>query len=200
MVAPDRARLEAAVVTEDATPVAALQANNALMNRVFDAMAELGLRSGSIETSGVSVELVDQNQYAERPLPEPRVIRYHVENSVIVHVDDVMRVADIMGALVVAGTNQIRDVRFEVADSDRYYEEARAAAIRDADVRAKRMAEAAGVRLGQVLRIGGGGRAAGEIPETVLITGSLISSTVRVPVVAGKREISADVSVVYRIQ
>jgi len=200
LVTPDRARLQAAVVTEDVTPVAALQANNGLMNAVHDAIMRLGIPLENVETNDVSVEPVDPNQYVERPPPGPRVVRYHVENTVTVRTEDLNRVADILGTLVTAGANQIRDVRFEVKDGDRYLEEARAAAIRDATVRAKRMAEAAGVTLGPIVRIGGGGRATEEIPETVLITGSLISSTTRVPVIAGKREINADVTVVYRIR
>jgi uncharacterized protein YggE len=200
LVAPDRARLQAAVVTEDATPVAALQANNGLMHAVHDAIARLGIPFENVETNDVSVEPVDPNQYAERPPPGPRVIRYHVENTVTVRTEDLTRVADIMGTLVTAGANQIRDVRFEVKDSDRYLEEARVAAIKDAHARAERMADAAGVTLGPVIRIGSGTRGTEEIPETVLITGSLISSTTRVPVIAGKREINADVTVVYRIR
>ena len=200
LVLPDRARLQAAVVTEDATPVAALQANNGLMNSVHDAIGRLGIPRENVETSDVSVEPVDPNQYAERPLPGPRVIRYRVENTVTVRIDDLAQVADIMGTLVTAGANQIRDVRFEVKDSDRYSEQARTAAIKDALIRAQRMAEAAGVTLGPIIRIGGSGRGGEEIPETVLITGSLVSSTTRVPVIAGKREINADIAVVHRIQ
>jgi uncharacterized protein len=200
LVAPDRVKMKAAVVTEDATPVLALQANNGLMTAVYDAIRRLGIPQENVETSEVSVEPIDPNQYGAHPPPGPRMVRYHVENNVTVKIDDLSTIADVMGALVTAGANQIRDVNFEVKDGERYYAMARAAAIKDSLVRAKSMADAAGVRLGPVIRIGTGGQTFNEeIPETVLITGSLIRSTTRVPVTPGKKEIKADIAVVYRI-
>lgn len=191
--APDMATVNAGVTTAAPTAAAALSADNARMNQMFDALRKMGIPDRDIQTSGFSVSPQYTNGEANNPR---RLTGYQVSNEVSVRLDDVTRVGAALDTLVGAGTNQMNGVSFDIATPAPLLEKARTQAIADARMRAQTYARAAGVTLGPIVSISEGG---GEVPrpmfrlERVVVTGS------RVPVAAGEQSVAADVTVVWDI-
>jgi uncharacterized protein YggE len=201
LVPPEFAKLGVAVNTEGATPVEALAANNQLMNAVRAAIRELGISADNVETSEISVQQ-GYPDFDRDGLPIEDATPYEVTNDVSIRVDDLGSLERVIGALVSAGANQVRNVTFEVGNPGMYVACARDDAICDAAERARAMAAAAGVTLGRIVRIEQAARPYLSEAGTITITGSLIAGgpSLDVPISPSNKEFSAAVNVTYAIQ
>ena len=112
--APDMATVNAGVTTAAPTAAAALSADNARMNQMFDALRKMGIPDRDIQTSGFSVSPQYTNGEANNPR---RLTGYQVSNEVSVRLDDVTQLGAALDTLVGAGTNQMNGVSFDIADA-----------------------------------------------------------------------------------
>jgi uncharacterized protein YggE len=89
---------------------------------------------------------------------------------------------------------------FDFADPKPLIRKARAAAVADAIDKAKTLADSANITLGPVLSIQEGVtyQPPEQVPETVLITGSLLRSPT--PVSVGERDVTVNVTMTYAIR
>ena len=151
-VAPDMAILQLTVTRQAETARAALDANSKAMAEVIAAMREGGVAERDLQTSGFSIQprYVYPKPRNEQP---PKIVGYTVRNSLSVRVRDLDDLGALLDRSVTLGVNEGGGVRFTNADPSATLAKARAAAVRDAMARAKTMADAAGVKLGDVLEI-----------------------------------------------
>ena len=195
-LAPDTAYINLGVHTEDPSASAAVAANNALTQKVIDAVKSAGIDAKDIRTSNFSI-WPSQNY---GPDGKPLDTKYVVDNTVYVTVREIDKLADLLDKAITAGVNTVNSIQFDVADKTAALKQARADAVKDAQQQAKELADAAGLQLGNVYQIGfsessmpiydygkgGGGGAAAE--------------AVSVPIQPGQLTISASVSMSYEIK
>lgn len=156
---PDQAQISAGVQTFAATVAEAANENQASIDRIMAALAEAGIAEKHMQTANYSIW--PEQDRDPRDDSQMRVVGYRVSNMINVTVEDVDKVADVLGAVTNAGANSINGVNFSVEDSAALEQRAREAAMADARERAASLAKLADVSLGEVLTIsttsGGGG-------------------------------------------
>jgi len=131
---------------------AAQQRVNEVVRRAIDAIRRLGIEQEDMQTSALSLQPVYAN---EAPDPqrsyEPRVIGYRASNTLRIDVDRLERIGPVIDAAVEAGANQVEGIFFEVEDDAPARRQAIARAVEDGRAKAESMAQAIGVRLGDLL-------------------------------------------------
>jgi uncharacterized protein YggE len=183
-VVPNEAELSFGVETRGATAKAALEANGVAMRKIISALREAGARD--LATQYVSVWPVTRDTGA--------IDGYSASNSVSA-TTDVEHAGDLIDAAAAAGANQISGPNMSRSDSDRVYRQALADAIADARDRAEVLAKAAGRALGEIAAMSEGG--AQPIPYYEKAALGADAST---PVVPGRQETSATVSVTFELR
>jgi uncharacterized protein YggE len=183
-VVPDEAQLSFGVETRGPTAKAALAVNGAAMRKVIDALRAAGARE--LATQYVSVWPVSQE--------DGRIEGYSASNSVSATVD-VERAGDLIDAGTEAGANQVSGPGMSRSDSERVYRQALVEAVADARVRAEVLAKAAGRSLGEITTMAEGGSAP-PVPYYERTAADAAAST---PIVPGKQETSATVSVTFEL-
>ena len=192
--APDMAIVTSGVVTEAKTAREALDANNAAMAAVVEAMKGAGIAAEDLQTSDFSVEprWVYPN---EKENKAPFIAGYTVSNQLAVKVRDLEKLGGVLDQAVSLGSNQIRGISFAVADDTPLMDAARAAAVKDAMRKARLYAENAEVTLGAITAISEG--AVGGQPP-VLYARSFDKGA-GVPVEAGTLSFRADVRITWAL-
>lgn len=154
-IAPDMAIVGLGVLREAMTARQALTANNEAMAEVIAAMKEEGIAARDLQTSGFSI----QPRYVHPPrkpsgeTEPPRIVGYSVSNNLSVKIRDLAKLGAVLDRAVTLGVNTGSGISFGNAEPEQFIEKARQAAMKDAASRAGTLAEAAGVRLGQLLEV-----------------------------------------------
>ncbi|MEZ5571849.1 MAG: SIMPL domain-containing protein [Halioglobus sp.] len=154
-IAPDMAILNLSVMREAATAREALTANTAAMQKVLDAMSKLGIAKRDLQTSNFDIQpryVYPQRQNAGTSEP-PQLVGYTVRNALSVRVRDINRVGEVLDTSVTLGVNEGGSINFTNDDPAAVITQARISAVKDAMSKASTLAEAAGVKLGEVLEI-----------------------------------------------
>ncbi len=183
-VAPDEATVNAGVHTQAASASAALAANAKLMNAVIAALKTAG--GQKLQTQQVSL-------YPQTD-PQGQVNGYVADNSVSAST----KIADtgaLIDAAVGAGANNVSGPTLSVSDRDARYRDALGKAVDDARLKAAAIAKAAGFGVGPVSSVteqGGGG------PTPVFQ--AAVAKPASTPIEPGTQDVTADVSVTFRIR
>lgn len=141
---PDEARFTAGVQTIEATAAAASERNNAVINRVMEALQGLGVRREDVQTRQITLGRIDYGRDRGR---------FQANNMVEVRVRDIARAGEAIAATTDAGANVLSGPNLRIADPEAASRSAYAAAFRAARARADTYAEAAGLRVVRVLAI-----------------------------------------------
>ena len=190
---PDTAEVIAGVQTRESTARAALTRNSAAMTKVVDAIRKAGIADKDIQTARISLSpLFQQNDRGAERLPAG----YLAANRVVVRMRDLARVGALLDAVVAAGANDLGGVRFLIAEPQPLMDRARRAAVEDATRRAKLLADAAGVRVGKVLRIDETGIRA---PRPMMYQAEVAARASAAPISVGEQEIRATVSMRFEV-
>jgi uncharacterized protein len=193
---PDTASIYIGVHSEGPDAVEAVASNNQKTEAVKDALVALGVAEKDIQTTNFSI--YPQPRYDDKGQPTGE-ITYMVDNTVYVKVRDLDKVGEILDAAVKAGANSINGISFDLEDKSTAMSEAREKAVKDANLQAQQLADAAGVSLGQVITIS----TSNVIPVAPIYGkggGASIEMAASVPVSPGQMTISVDVYMVYGIQ
>lgn len=194
---PDRATINAGVQTLAPTVVESTNENQALIERIMQALREEGIEGMDVQTADYSVW--PEQQHDPRGSGEITITGYRVNNTVRVTVKDIERLGKVLAAVTNAGANAIHGIGFSVEDTAALEARARAAAMADALSRAEALAELAGVRLGKVQSISmspGGG-----YPVPMLGGRMDMAQSASVPGIStGQLSIVVQVQVTYAIQ
>ncbi|HSE92797.1 MAG TPA: SIMPL domain-containing protein [Methylomirabilota bacterium] len=191
-VKPDTALAQLGAEARAATVADATGDVDRRMRAVLERLRALAIADRDVRTV---VYAVDPVPTPPRPGEDPtRIASYRVTNVVEVRVRDLATVGRVVDAAVSAGANVLRALRFTLENREAAEGEARARAVRDATARARQLAEAAGVRLGEILLL-----TEGVSPRPVLPRGAVLTASSPGPIETGELEIGVTVEVHFRI-
>ena len=151
---PDMVEIAAGVTSEAPSARAALDKNTAAMAKVVETLKGEGIEAKDIQTANFSVGPI----YEQRPVEAsdgkaPAIVGYRVTNQVRITLRDTGKLGAVLDKVVSLGANQIDSIEFGVAEPEALKDEARKLAVKNVTDNAKLYAEAAGVKLGQILSI-----------------------------------------------
>ena len=197
-VVPDMAVVTMGVVTSAPDSKSALAANTKAMSNLMAQLKAANVADKDIQTSNFAVQ--PQMDYSQKDGKAPKVLGYEVSNTVTVSLRKVESIGDVLDKVVAAGSNQINGISFTVVDPQAATDEARKAAMADAQRKATLLSTAGGVKLGPITSITEGGAIQ---PQPVIMMRSramAADAASPVPVAQGEQVISADVNVVWALE
>ena len=168
-----------------------------LMTAVLARVKALGVADRDLTTVSYSVDPLMAPQ--QRPDDPPRITGYRVTNVVQIKIRKIDDTGHILDTALGAGANSLRSLFFTVDDPTQAATEARARAVRDASTRARQLADAAGVKLGELVLLTEGV----PPPRPVLREfgrASMATAMAPGPVETGEQEISVTVEAHFRIR
>ena len=191
---PDLATISLGVSSRAATAAEAMTQNAEAQNKVIEALKAEGIEARDIQTSGLNLSpMLDYSKDGEAP----RVTGYAAQNNVTVRVRDIAGLGAVLDKLVASGANEIGGINFTREDMTEAEDAARSAAVQDARRRAEIMAEAAGMRLGPLLRLSDTPVESQPVPMMRMMAAEAkvaSFSDSAVPVEAGKAQVVVNVS------
>lgn len=196
-VSPDTASINLGVATQDTDVAQAVAASNLAAEAIITAVKNLGVAPEDVRTTYFNVS--PQPMYDQNGQPTGQT-NYWVNNTLVVTLRQVDQLGAVLQAAVDAGANSINGISFDLTDKSQAEEQARQAAIADAQQRAERLATAAGTTLGEVFSIYTGGYSYGAINyvEAASSAGSAGGGTV--PIAPGTFDVRIDVTLAYTLK
>lgn len=199
-LSPDTARISIGVETEAENAQDAVASNNQRVEEVFAALEEFGIPEEDIQTVNFNIRQVEKRA----PGPETSSLEgekeqtqtYRVNNTVRVTLRDIDQLGSLLDQAVQAGANTVHGIQFDAENKTEANQQALELAIQDARAKAEVIAEAAGVELGEVVRVqtmGGGPVFRAEMAEMEAASGA-------VPISSGQLDIQVSAQVSYAIQ
>ena len=146
---PDMAEFSAGIEQAAESAKAAKEA----VDRVVSAFIQ-GLKAASVapeQMQSSNLYLSPRYQYPDDAMP--RLVGYQASRTVTVQVADSERLNDFLDIALDAGINQVHNIQFKVQDENKYPQQARLAAIADAQQKARALAAGFGRKLGRLWRI-----------------------------------------------
>ena len=187
-VAPDEAFIRLSVLTEGKTATQAVEANAKRTQAVLDAVS--ALPNHGVTTSGLSVNPIVRYEPDTRV---PTIIGFRATNAVevLTKIDYASQVYD---AGVEAGANQSSGITFRIQNETPHRERALRAAVKEATMEAKIVADTAKVSLEgpESIHIDSGSR------RMFLRAETLDAAAPSTPVIPGDLTISASVQIEFR--
>lgn len=144
-VVPDIAEIVYSVQTEAADAAGCQQKNTEDVDKVVALLTELGVKEGSIQTTGYYMNPRYNWSGDERTL-----IGYEAITTLTVSDLPLDQVGGILAQSVSAGINNIQSISYLSSKYDESYQEALSLAIAAARTKAEGMAQAAGCQLGEI--------------------------------------------------
>ena len=180
---PDQATVTAGVHTQAATAADALTQNSTLMNAVVAALRAAGGRN--LQTQEVSLEpQTDANGNVQSYAADDSV-------SAVAAIADAGKLVD---QAVAAGANNVSGPTLSISDYAARYNQALAKAVADAKAKAEALAQAGSFALGAVSSVT---EQSDETPSPVFQ--GAVAKSAGTPIEPGTQDVTADVSVTFRI-
>ena len=198
-LAADTASIQIGVNTRKETVKEAQKENAALMAAVMDAIKGAGIDEKDIVTSQFNV--FSSYEYSTGSFgKETRTLSYEVQNNVTVTIHDLTMV----DAAMEAGANTTYGISFTSTQANEAYQKALTRAAEDAMTKAKVLSAAAGVELGELIRIDATQNSGGYFRETYGIANSYAYSAktddAGTGITGGDLTVTADVVLEYAIK
>lgn len=193
----DQVTISFAVETESPTARVASSENAEKMGSVVAALKDAGGEAVVIETFGYA--LMPQYRRTTQDDPSAQTISaYRAMNNIRVTLDDVERAGEILDVGITAGANRVMNLQFSATETREARQEALREAVRLARAEAQTIAEAMEVRLGPALevQVGAAPRGSGIFYATAR---AMEASARPTPIEAGEQDVSATVTITYRI-
>ena len=181
---PDEATITAGVHTQAASASAALAENAKLMNAVVAALKSAGGTDLQTEQVSLSPQTNDQGE----------VTSYAADNTVSAKTK-IAGAGALIDAAVAAGANTVSGPSLDVSDRDARYRDALGRAVDDARAKAEALAKAGGFGVGPVSSVTES--SAGAPVPMFQATAAKVDST---PIEPGTQDVTADVTVTFRIR
>ncbi|MCH2249230.1 MAG: SIMPL domain-containing protein [Cognatishimia sp.] len=161
---------------------------------VLATLAELGVESKDVQTSGLYLNPVWDDSYNRHG---GRNIRgYSAGNTVHIRVRDLDKLGGLLDQVVEEGANTFNGLSFGLQDSTDAKNEARRRAVADARAKAELYAEAAGVSLGKIIELTDGVTSS---PQPMFMERSAMVMSDAVPIAEGEVSTSARVTITFEI-
>lgn len=187
--APDMATVTLGVTTQGDAAAEAMQANATQLQAVMDRLTGAGIEAADIQTTGLQLN----PNWVQEDGQARGIDGYTAENMVTVRVRQIDALGGVLDAAVADGANTLNGISFDLADPKPVMAEARRQAVQDAMERARQIADAAGVELGDIESITEGGDVQGPVPMFRMEAAST-------PIAGGEVTRSAQVTVIYDIR
>lgn len=187
---PDQAIITLGVQTENVDPKLAQQENSQTTSKIITALKELGITEENIKTSDYRLD--PQYNYVEG---KEIFKNFKVQHMIQIKTKDIEKVGSIIDSAVKHGANSISNVRFSLAKSDNYYNQALTLALNNAYEKARTLTKAIKAPLHPIPT---------QIEELSVTTPPIVyqetsyvkaSST---PIIPGELQITAKVRVEYK--
>lgn len=197
-VAPDIAVVTVGVTVQAPSAAEAMRQNTERQQVIIDTLKARGIEPRDIQTSGLNLNPVQDYSREGQP---PVVTGYQATNVVTVRVRQLPQLGEALDGLVGAGANEINGISFQRENIEEAENEARAAAVENARMRAQVIANAAGMELGRLLSIADqSGRQGPQPMMRAMAMDAAAKESAPVPVEAGELSIAADVSVIWELR
>jgi hypothetical protein len=199
---PDLATLNLGVITKGATAAKVQDENSKKINQVIKYLKDNGIEEKDITTSSYSI-------YPDYEYKDGRsdIIGYQANQTVTVKIHNADKEKEKIGKVIDGatnnGVNQVNGVYFSFDDVDDYRNEARKLAVENAKVKARELAEVAGLKLGKVVSIAEG--ASSYYPEPMYDKAYATgmgggASSVAPEVQPGTQDITENITVVFEVK
>jgi len=146
-VTPDRAMIQLGVQSNASTTRAVQEANTAAIEKVMQAIQELGVEPKDIATDRYIIEPVYESY------DSLYIKGYRINNIIAITLRDVSLASRVIAVALEAGANQVVNVEFYTSELRKYRDQARELAMKAAGEKARALARAAGAETGCVLSI-----------------------------------------------
>lgn len=197
LAAPDMAILSIGVRTEAQTAAAALRQNSTQMAATIEKLLELDVEERDIQTSGLSIN--PRYDYGNNR-SDPRVVGFTASNTLTVKLRDLDDAGAVIDQAMQSGANSLGGIQFTFADPSPLQDQARENAVAKARAKAELLANAAGVRLGEVITINDG-YVSTPTPQPMMVTSARMESAdMSVPIQTGESSLTANVTIIYAIE
>ena len=197
-VAPDMATVIIGVQAEAEVAADALDQASASTAAILATLDVEGVLPEDIRSGAIRLN----PRYSQSVLSSgTQITGYQAINSVEVRVNDLDRLGGLLAAVVGDGANRLDGVRFGLQDPSTATDEARRRAVAEGARLAALYAEAAGVRVGELVTLsemGSGGYRMQDMSPAEMEM-SISAPEYDVPVAAGKIELRASITLVYAI-
>lgn len=149
-VAPDRARLRLGVTHVDANLLMVEAKVNEVVRAFLTEARAAGLKDQQIDSSGANIQPEYVWDEKER---NNRLVGYRVTREIVVEVSDLEKLGDLMRRATASGINQMQSPELEHSKAREVQQQALVQAARDAETRARLLAETLGMKLGPLHRL-----------------------------------------------
>jgi len=195
-VVPDVAVLSLGVQAQKNTVAEAQQEAADAMDAIMAVLDDYNIDEEDIQTQQLSIQPVYRWDDGEQTL-----LGYSATNTLSVKIRDIDDTGDIIDAAAAAAGDYLRinNISFTVDEQETYLEDVREEAMKDAEVKAKQLADLGDVKLGKPIYIA---ESDGSIPQVVYrdyAEGAATPDAVKTPVSPGEIEVSLTVQVTYSI-
>lgn len=194
-VTPDRAVLNLGVESTDTSSKTAQDQNAKVINNVIDVLLNDGIDKNNISTS--SYDLYANYDYDNN---SRTVTGYTASTMLKIKNVDISSVGEIADDAGDAGANVINGFTFQYSKTEEAYDQALEAALERAQVKATKIADRQGCKLGKVVSISENGNADYYSSDARVYASNTESSTDEtMNVLPGENTITATVTVVYEL-
>ena len=195
---PDIVLLSLGIQADSKNVAGAQQDASEAMNAIMQALKSNGIADKDIQTQQFSIQPI--TQYIEEQ-QRTIITGYRVTNIVIAKIKQLDKAGTIIDAVALAGGNLTRvdNISFSIDDPTPYYDQARAAAIKDGIDTAKQMADAADIHLGNLIYMS---ESTPYVPPIAVREYAMnaVPAAAPTPISPGELEIQLNVQMVYEIQ
>ena len=193
---PDMVYINVGVQTENKSSKVAQQENATKMNKVMQVLKDLKIADSDIKTSQYTIYPIET--YSEKD-QRSYVTGYRVINTLEVTIRDISKVGTAIDAVTANEANTVSNIRFTVADPDKYYLQALANATVKAKAKADVLAKQFGIKIDMPSQIN---ETSGGYNPPIIYSrmDSVKSSAEAAPMTSissGELEIRASVGLVY---
>lgn len=151
-VVPDTAYVDVGITVNGVSKVDDVQKQiNDVNNKIVEGVKKLGISKSNITTSNYSV--YPEYRYDATQNTQTSISGYNGNVTITVKTNKVDITSQIIDIATKAGANQVQGVRFSVDKPEKYREEARNKAIKNAKEEGAKLAKDLGIKLGNVSNI-----------------------------------------------
>ncbi len=197
-VLPDEVIVNVAVVTEKPTTEEAVNENTNIFNKVKSSIEKTNAANLKIETINFNLSPLYDYSIQNKP---PKIYAYQVTSTIEVRTTDLGKMGEIIANAIESGATNISSIGFDLTESlkQKSINDALTAAINDASLKAKTIANSTGLTIDRVYAINESGTSFPEPFRTAMKTADQsLGGEVSAPEILPQEiEISANVSIVY---
>ena len=149
-VAPEFAEFFADVVTRGESLEAATKQHTERAAKAAAVLRAMAKHNVSVERSSFRLE---QNRLPSRPGQKQPAFEYRAITTFALKANRLASLNDVVSSVAAAGLFEVRTIRYGIKDEERAIDDARRAAVKNARRQAEVYADAAGVKLAEILEI-----------------------------------------------